>query len=47
MQSAANEMAISAFMKKDRGLKGPTDYRPASNSYPVKALQRDTRPEKA
>jgi len=26
-------------MKKDRRLKGPTDYAPASNSYPVKFLQ--------
>jgi hypothetical protein len=28
-------------MKKDRVLKDPADYRPASNSYPVKTLQRD------
>ena len=29
-------------IKKDIGvLKGPTDYRSASNSYPVKTLQRD------
>ena len=27
--------------KKERVLKGPTDYRPASNSYPMKTLQRD------
>jgi hypothetical protein len=27
--------------KKDKELKDPTDYRPASNSCPVKTLQRD------
>ena len=27
--------------EKDRELKGPADYRAASNSYPVKTLQKD------
>jgi hypothetical protein len=29
------------LMRKKRELKDPTDYRPASSSYPVKTLQRD------
>jgi hypothetical protein len=33
-------MTISTFMKKDRGLNGPVDFRPANNSYPVKTLER-------
>ena len=29
------------WLEKKWELKGPTDFRPASNSYPVKVLQRD------
>lgn len=32
---------VDAAEKKIRVLKDPTDYMPASNSYPVKSFQRD------
>ena len=31
--------------QKRKKLKGPTDYRPAGNTYPVKTLQRDGQQE--
>ena len=34
-------LSLTVNPKKIRELKGSTDYRPASNSYPVKTLQRD------
>jgi hypothetical protein len=36
-------LLVGGRNEKRRVLKDPADYRPASNSYPVKTLQRDER----
>ena len=34
-------MTKTLTLKKEKGMKDPTDYRPARNFCPVKTLQRD------
>ena len=34
-------ISTSVILKKDRVLKDPTDYRPASNSYPSQIVRRE------